>query len=264
MNTENTFSEEIAHVFNYLSITAYLIIFAIIIILCILIFIKTEKQRTSSLKAKQLAKYMKTSEQALLSENYNITSSKHIAHSELQMFEKEGRKYALATLGSTLTYAILLITIISAVGLINTYHTARTHGYRGSITTNAEGLWKTIHTSPIESKLPDDLNTLKQSVIIYYRFGCPDCDAVYPELSKIFSQIDNVYWIASRSEQGKTLLEKYPVNEVPTAIYIKSDGTQLTYVLYENTNNGTTINTENINDLMDAIAYDRTTEKTKM
>lgn len=76
--------------------------------------------------------------------------------------------------------------------------------------------------SPVEDNLPDNITN---SIIIYYRFGCKDCEAVYPELSNEIADKENIYWISTESKQGKKLLESYPVTSVPTGIYIHSNNT---------------------------------------
>lgn len=77
-----------------------------------------------------------------------------------------------------------------------------------------------IKNSPIEDTIPDDLDG---SIIIYYRFGCTDCEAIYTDLSKSISGKNNIYWVSTESKQGKELIKTYPVNSVPSGIYIYSD-----------------------------------------
>lgn len=73
--------------------------------------------------------------------------------------------------------------------------------------------------TPFEDELPDDLTG---AIVIYYKYGCPDCEAVYPALSKRLSNTNNVYWISTEGDQGKLLLQLYPVDEVPSGIYIRN------------------------------------------
>lgn len=82
-------------------------------------------------------------------------------------------------------------------------------------------LTSTINT-PMQSKAnPKDIKP--GSIIIYYKFDCPDCHAIYKDLSKNIKGISDVYWISSRSTTGEKLLKEYPVEEVPSAIYIRNN-----------------------------------------
>lgn len=111
---------------------------------------------------------------------------------------------------------------------IQTIMTASSHGmYQNNLS------WKTItesiQTTPKEDKLPENLTGC---IILYYRFGCSDCEAVYPAMSEFFDEYDDVYWISTRSKQGKTLLETYPVSHVPTGVYITDSGTGIYRTMY--------------------------------
>lgn len=73
--------------------------------------------------------------------------------------------------------------------------------------------------SPEEDLPPKEL---KGSIIIYYKFGCKDCEAIYHNLLSEFKKNNmKVYWISTQSENGKKLLKSYPVEEVPVGIYIR-------------------------------------------
>lgn len=119
------------------------------------------------------------------------------------------------------------IPIISIISLLTTsiiiiwsgFFVAHQHGlYTTNI--NTIDMFKGILYSPIESTLPENIDG---SIIIYYRFGCSDCETVYNELSNAVKDKENIYWISTESEQGKKLLETYPVDSVPTGIYIRND-----------------------------------------
>lgn len=115
-----------------------------------------------------------------------------------------------------------LITIMSSLALIygySRYNIAVKHGLTTKNITFEE-MQTGIQNSPEEDDLPDDLNG---ALIIYYKFGCSDCEAVYNDLSSAVANNKNVYWVSTQSEQGKNLLEKYPVNEVPSGVYVRID-----------------------------------------
>ena len=76
-----------------------------------------------------------------------------------------------------------------------------------------------IENSPEEDIPPANK---KGVIFIYYKFGCEDCEAVYHELKQAFEKANvNVYWVSTQTENGKKLLDSYPVEEVPTGIYVR-------------------------------------------
>lgn len=75
-----------------------------------------------------------------------------------------------------------------------------------------------------ESKnVPEDLSGC---VLVYFRPGCPDCEAVWPDLKATLAEsgLERVYFVNTRSARGKALLEKYPVQEVPSGAYVARRG----------------------------------------
>lgn len=89
--------------------------------------------------------------------------------------------------------------------------------------------------------LPEDLSG---SIIIYFKYGCGDCYDIHDELTDTLKNRNNhIYFISTKSETGETLLKKYPVAEVPSAIYItKENSEQNAYaqvLLYEPSNENT-------------------------
>lgn len=58
-------------------------------------------------------------------------------------------------------------------------------------------------------------------IIIVYKFGCEDCDAIYDSAKEyIASQSANVKWIASNSEFGKQFCSDYSITWTPTGVYM--------------------------------------------
>lgn len=148
-----------------------------------------------------------------------------------------------------------LAIILIAEGMI-----AATHGVGSDMQKQSIGKIITgIQNSPKEDKLPDDLTGC---IIIYYKFGCPDCEAIYTELKEKLSDKPNVYWIASRSIQGKKLLGSYPVEKVPTGVYIyknpnKNATSFVQKQLYEkDENNNTILVNDNLNRLLELQSND--------
>ena len=153
---------------------------------------------------------------------------------------------------SVIAVTSITIQIDSFISLTSTIKTAISHGLTSDIEKmSMADLKDLINNSPKESKLPDDIEGV---IIIYYRFDCPDCRAIYNDLASAVANTDNVYWISSRSETGKSLLDKYPVDEVPTGIYIRHDtyNGNVTFTKYE-----LATTDENENTILDTSAIDR-------
>ena len=60
------------------------------------------------------------------------------------------------------------------------------------------------------------------SIVILYKFGCKDCEAIYDNLRNTLQEHPDakIYWLSSRSKDGKAFLDKYPTESVPTGFYI--------------------------------------------
>ncbi len=71
------------------------------------------------------------------------------------------------------------------------------------------------------NELPEDL---KGKIIIYYRYDCADCTAIHDDLMNYLANADisenDIYFVSTRSDKGKTLIEQYYAYEVPSAVYI--------------------------------------------
>lgn len=114
---------------------------------------------------------------------------------------------------------------------------------------------RAIQNSPIA----DRNGSLDQqgNILIYYRFGCGDCEAVYDSLKEATAGKADIYWVASRQSAGQELLQKYAVPEVPAGVVILGDGMYVSHVLgnsvYDQLNG-----IENVQ--MDTYALDRLLE----
>lgn len=134
------------------------------------------------------------------------------------------RKTDEITKKTTKTLIVQIITgvfvVCSAISICNNVTTikkARTHGMFQSLNEiKWEQALKALQNTPVEDNIEG--KDLKNSIILYYKFGCPDCDAVFA-LEKNYFKNNKVYWVSTRSKQGKKLLEKYPVQEVPWCLY---------------------------------------------
>ena len=149
-----------------------------------------------------------------------------------------------------------LICICTVIYTITIFSTAQTHGMYTSDMTISETK-SSIEKSPVEDTLPEDING---SIVIYYRFGCTDCEAIYTDLSKTISDKDNIYWVSTESDQGKKLMDAYPIDSVPSGIYIynnkQNSNTYVQKPLYKTSENASVTffeTTEDAENLKNAI-----------
>ena len=146
-------------------------------------------------------------------------------------------------------YSSILMTTILIAATWHTMQIARTHGCTNAQLkkTTTNDIWHSIDYSPAEDTLPEDKNS---KIILYYKFGCKDCEAIYQDLYLQTKDIPDIYWIATRSEQGINLRKQYPVKNVPSGIAVNHTGNTLTKVLYRKNRNQTTLDTDNLSELI--------------
>lgn len=79
----------------------------------------------------------------------------------------------------------------------------------------------------------------KGRIIVFYKDGCPDCEATMEQIETAMQNADDVIFLNTQSNTGKKIRERYPIHEVPSAIYIhKNDENYTSYVLYKKTESG--------------------------
>ena len=89
----------------------------------------------------------------------------------------------------------------------------------------------TIQSQPIELFRQNRINHQVEleytpqdgDIVIYVRYGCPGCELIYNELSTIAQNNKNIYFISTRTDTGRTLMETYPTTSVPSAVLIGSN-----------------------------------------
>lgn len=113
---------------------------------------------------------------------------------------------------------MIIAVILMFIGY-NKFRTGQSHGLQ-TTDISIKQLWYGVNHSPKENELPDNLTGC---IVIYYKFGCNDCEAIYDDLKNNIQDKPNIYWVCSDSVQGEQLLEQYPVTEVPTGIYIRQE-----------------------------------------
>lgn len=81
-----------------------------------------------------------------------------------------------------------------------------------------------------------DVDDLKGRIVIYVRYDCPDCMALHNQLA----QINDVVFLASRTELGKKSREVYGISltEVPQGAYIDIDGSSTTVNIVHHDDDG--------------------------
>lgn len=159
------------------------------------------------------------------------------------------RKYLF--LPKLLSFATICLAGYSLLASITALQTANAHGADKPYAYNMLQLWDCIKHSPEEETVPDKKTG---TILLYYRFGCSDCEAIFTELQQETNQYDNIYWVSSRSTQGKELRKDYPVTTVPTGVYIRSNEMPLSLTLHRETMDGTVqLNTENLQILLHAM-----------
>ena len=115
------------------------------------------------------------------------------------------------------------IICIAASGILITttvgYNIAIEHGLYTSDTTIGD-MFRGIEKSPVPDTIAD--KDVKGKILLFYKFGCKDCETIYDELQESTKDAD-VLWVSTRSEEGKKLVEAYGIVEVPTGIYIRNN-----------------------------------------
>lgn len=149
-------------------------------------------------------------------------------------------------------YSIVYFLVLSYATIsFALFHIAYQHGYREYMKQDIQEIIYAVKHTPVESILPDDLTN---TTIIYYRFGCHDCNKIDNQLQEKFKNAPNTYWVATRSEQGKKLRKNYPVESVPSALYIDNQKIGIVFDLArKQTINGkvsTSVNEQNVNELI--------------
>ena len=135
---------------------------------------------------------------------------------------------------------LITVSIITAIGF--------SHGMYDMHTTVTETI-DYIGKTPVESQIPDDLSN---KLVIYYKFDCADCHAIYADLKKATQDYD-VIWVSTRSKNGKKLRKTYPVEYVPTGIAFNSDKQYISFVLYKSENGKIILDSSNLDLILNHI-----------
>lgn len=192
---------------------------------------------------------------------YTIKSKKHI--DEIGEFgtavenTRLTQLYNLATKLGMMFFAIALcaICIYSVI-----FSNARKHGAYGDFfkkETLADIKYH-IEKGFIDQsdEVPDDP---KGCVIIFFRWGCDDCINVHDAMLEKLKEYDlfKTYFVSSRSDRGQELINQYPIESVPTGIYIYYDMNSGVPYQRKVLNDGTELHEYNLDTLLSVQTYIR-------
>ena len=137
--------------------------------------------------------------------------------------------------------ALGILGIIAIVGYATIDGMAKKHGAFDS-TYLAQPISKTMNSIKhgyIEDSdtIPKETEDLYGKIIIFFKFGCPDCEAIHDALDAkgfIGNDSDDIYFVSSKSELGNSLLTSMDIEleEVPSILYIKKNEDIIPYTLY--------------------------------
>lgn len=114
--------------------------------------------------------------------------------------------------------ALIITTLTLTMGVMRMYTCGYQENPLGIFSTSVE---RHIRTTPVMDKLK---TAQPGDIIIYYKFGCKDCEAIYRDINSDTDGLENIYYIETRSAYGQALLQDYPVNQVPALVLVKENG----------------------------------------
>ena len=155
------------------------------------------------------------------------------------------KRVILMLIAGFLTFVILYSTYCAIIYINALSHGAEEEKYTREyvLTHSSEVLRSTLKSH----KAAYDYAPGYGDIVIYYRFGCRDCEQIYDELKEDVEKSGiSAQWVATRTSIGQALLEYYPVEEVPTLILIKKHGEYEEYKPYS-------LNDEGIADYDDTL-----------
>lgn len=98
--------------------------------------------------------------------------------------------------------------------------------------------------TPVNQTLPEERNG---AIVVLYRYGCPDCEAIYNGLRNAIDELGlkDVYYVASSSEYGQKLVEEGDIRYVPAGVYLRyealANGAAITHISLASENGNETV-----------------------
>lgn len=191
---------------------------------------------------------------------YTVKSKKHvekIGESGVAIENtKLTRAYQICTKTALFFFAVSVLSILLYASILNKATQYGAYGDFEKQNTMSEIVTNIRFGFPDQSEeVPEDP---KGSVILFYRWGCTDCVAVHDALLAKLEDYDlyKTYFVSSQSKRGKELLEQFPMESVPSGIYIRYDTSNNGYQGYA-LNDGTELNEYNLDTLLSVQTYIR-------
>lgn len=214
----------------------------------------SEKYRIANASAeRRLARLERSNELLDGNDEYDIREVVLTSAKDVDAAKKTVKAKRIASIASVLACTVLALAVLTGYTEWSVMSLARSHGYADGWDQSPASLWEDIEKSPVEDRLPKNMSG---SILMYYKFGCEDCNELGEELYATLSSLAPTYRIATRSPTGSKLIKQYPVAEVPACVYFRHDGKQLYYILYEDGPDGTAVDQDAIRSLALGVAAD--------
>lgn len=161
--------------------------------------------------------------------------------------DKNDKHITISNLLILLTACVSGLFFGNIISIMVTFSTALQHGLTADYETThalSYGEIKYYNKHSIEETIIDDTDELKGKAIIFVRYDCPDCVKLHEQLS----QIDDIIFLASRSELGESVRDIYNIclTEVPQGVYIDPNGKATTINIVNHNNNTITLDLHQI------------------
>lgn len=72
---------------------------------------------------------------------------------------------------------------------------------------------------------PDSADSIeKGDLVVFYKFGCPDCDAVYDDANALAAESGvTLKWVSTDTDLGHEFAEKHGIDWTPTGVYVLNE-----------------------------------------
>lgn len=86
---------------------------------------------------------------------------------------------------------------------------------------------------------------LTDTVVVFYRFGCPDCEATHADIVE-WAQANGLRlrWVSTRSDEGRAVFGATTLTEVPSMLATSATGERLELVVYTTTDGEAHVSTD--------------------
>lgn len=155
----------------------------------------------------------------------------------LAIIKKRKQAKADGTTDDTPTQANALPLVLAVILVVFTatsayhawaYASAIGHGAEAKSATNLtlSQLWEHNDKALTPSAtVPDDMEKLKGSIVVVYKYGCSECEAVHDDMQKAideaYKENRTVYVTTSTSDIGKKIIKEADPSDGPIAVYVR-------------------------------------------